>query len=149
MTTEATNKHAERFSCVMQPQTADLIARHRPCPDAFTFEPPSESWIDENEANWLNVRDEDIDYMIEPRRWPASRCPYCDGFLVHGDDCKALRDGWIPKLEFGKHRGRRLDQVPEDYLRWLLKSDAIKDADTRESALAVLGIPEPIKELAA
>jgi hypothetical protein len=130
----------------MHAMTADLIARYRPFSDAPPPEPESQEWIDENEANWCDARDDDIDYLLRPPNWPTSRCLYCDGYLVHSEDCKELRESWLPALAFGKHKGKRLKEVPKDYLRWLMKSDAIKDVDVRKAARSVLGMPEPIEE---
>ena len=130
----------------MRASTAALIARNRPCPEPTAAEPASQEWIDANEVNWLAADDADVDYLIGPRNWPTSRCWICDGFLVHSEACQALLESWLPTLDFGKHKGKPLAEVPEYYLRWRLKADAIRDVDVRKAARAVLGIPEPVSE---
>lgn len=37
-----------------------------------------------------------------------------------------------PVMPFGKHKGKRLDQVPPDYLAWLVQQD-MADAELREA----------------
>lgn len=53
-------------------------------------------------------------------------------------------DRWAaPRLGFGRHRGRPIDEVPEDYLRWLLaESDRLSPA-TRAAIEEALGIDQP------
>ena len=69
--------------------------------------------------------------------------------MESSEACKALHEGWLPVLEFGKHKGKPLAEVPEDYLRWLLRTEAIRDVDVRKAVRAILGIPEPVTEYEA
>lgn len=72
-----------------------------------------------NEWHWRHLRDADRDYLLGPRDWPDP-CPWCGGRLVHSAACDELRRQWVPVMPFGKHRGRRVDELPTDYLDWLL-----------------------------
>ncbi|MAT68931.1 MAG: hypothetical protein CMJ58_05350 [Planctomycetaceae bacterium] len=77
---------------------------------------------DANEANWHAVSLADYDYLTGPRRHPRP-CPWCGGRLVHNPACDDLRQGWVPTIPFGKHRGRRVDQLPADYVGWILAAE--------------------------
>jgi hypothetical protein len=74
---------------------------------------------DANEWYWLHLRDADRDYLLAPRDWPDP-CPWCGGRLIHSPACNDLRREWVPAMPFGKHRGRRVDELPADYIDWLL-----------------------------
>lgn len=34
---------------------------------------------------------------------------------------------WVARMPFGKHKGQKMDQVPRDYLNWLLTTDLDED----------------------
>jgi len=34
-----------------------------------------------------------------------------------------VANGYVPIMPFGRHRGEPLDEIPDDYLRWLLGRD--------------------------
>ena len=63
------------------------------------------------------------------RRWPV--CPKCKAACV-----RQLRKGETPMtnalhddslMPFGKHKGERLGEVPDDYFRWFLTQDWAND----------------------
>ena len=64
------------------------------------------------------LTDADRRFMLGPRNWPAKRCPRCDRFM-HARWCLEVVEP-APSIPFGKHRGKTLDQVPDDYLRWAI-----------------------------
>lgn len=74
-------------------------------------------------ANWRAINDADRDFLLGPRNWPAP-CPWCGGRLVHRVVCDELRREWVPTIPFGKHRGRRADELPNDYIDWILSKGA-------------------------
>lgn len=41
-------------------------------------------------------------------------------------------------MPFGKHKGERVDQLPSDYLRWLLEKEVIQDDDLEDYVVQVL-----------
>jgi len=71
---------------------------------------------------WGLISDEDRDYIAVPRE-PLSPCPWCGGRLHHSEACQEQKEGWTPKMTFGKHKGKRVDQVPVKYLRWLVRKN--------------------------
>ena len=80
---------------------------------------PTDADFDANEFYWASVCSEDYRYLTAPRSFP-SPCSWCGGRLRHHPCCDDLRAGWVPTMPFGKHKGRKLSDVPGDYLRWLL-----------------------------
>lgn len=53
----------------------------------------------------------------------------------YGDDIEELfRMAVIQRMPFGKHQGRRLDEIPPDYIEWLLGRDI--DDDLRAGLMA-------------
>ncbi|PWI54869.1 hypothetical protein BM613_13615 [Sulfoacidibacillus thermotolerans] len=61
-------------------------------------------------------------------------------YLVRGysDGPQALiefseRPIYVQKMPFGKHRGTPLEEVPDDYLRWMIKNVDTMDSDLRYS----------------
>ena len=57
-------------------------------------------------------------FLLRPRNWPTERCPRCSRFR-HSRWCLEIVEP-APKIPFGKHRGKTLDRVPDDYLRWAI-----------------------------
>lgn len=78
-----------------------------------------EAISDVNEENWRSISRADRDYLLAQRDWPDP-CPWCGGRLVHPPVCDELRREWVPSIPFGKHRGRRADELPADYIDWIL-----------------------------
>lgn len=72
-----------------------------------------------NDWHWQQIDDVDRDYLLGPRNWPAP-CAWCGGRLAHRLACAELRRECIPVIPFGKHRGRRVDALPRDYIGWVL-----------------------------
>lgn len=76
-----------------------------------------------NEVYWTLVDEADREYLLAPRDWPDA-CAWCGGRMNHSTTCDSLRNSWAPILPFGKHRGRRVDEVPADYLAWVFNRRA-------------------------
>lgn len=52
-----------------------------------------------------------------------SWCPRCPGGFRSGPMWnQKTRGGFDGTMPFGKHKGARLEDVPDDYLRWLLRN---------------------------
>jgi len=83
--------------------------------DQVTTNHISESYT---EWCWQNIKTVDLDYLTAPRRHPDA-CPWCGGRLNHNPLCDDLRAGWEPTISFGKYKGKKLSEVPDDYLHWL------------------------------
>ncbi len=66
---------------------------------------------------WNDISDEDRAYLCGPRKWPEP-CAWCGGRMFHSPLCVEL--SWEPKMRFGKHKGKRISQVPMSYLKWLV-----------------------------
>lgn len=112
--------------------TPDLAGRMKALKAALLAILAGETWEpevshDANEANWQAISDADRDYLLGPRDWP-DLCPWCGGRLVHRAACDDLRRGWVPIIPFGKHRGRRADELPADYIAWILARDVGSEA---------------------
>ena len=67
--------------------------------------------------HWSLIGEEDREYLTSPRNWPEL-CPWCGGRLRHNPAC--VHWTWQPRLNFGKHKGKLLPDVPAGYLTWLL-----------------------------
>ncbi len=130
-------------------------ADHGRCSDVTSPETPvlpqaeTKSSIDDKASqwHWQRISDEDRQYLLGPSlndppaqgelarrlQWVQRRhpepCPWCGGRLRHNPTCCAL--GWEPTLPFGKHRGKPVSQVPNDYLRWLLETARDLNDDLR------------------
>jgi hypothetical protein len=78
----------------------------------------------------------DFAYAYGPRPHPEP-CPWCGGRLRHNPLCVVLT--WLPVLRFGRHRGKRLDEVPKDYLQWLLRRGEHLSVELREDIRRFLG----------
>jgi hypothetical protein len=79
---------------------------------------------DYSEFCWSQLLPGDYRYLTAARVSPLP-CPWCGGRLVHNRLCDALRRSWEPTLRFGKHAGKRLSEVPRDYLEWLAAAGGI------------------------
>jgi hypothetical protein len=104
--------------------TPDLAGRMKAHKAALLAILASEPWEpevsqDANDANWQAIRDADRKHLLGPRNWPAP-CSWCGGRLIHRAACNELRQEWVPIMPFGKHRGRRVDELPADYIDWIL-----------------------------
>ena len=104
--------------------TPDLVERMKAYKPELLVILAGEPWEPEachdyNEWCWQAISDADRDYLLGPRNWPDP-CPWCGGRMVHGAACNELRREWVPILPFGKHRGRRADDLPADYIDWIL-----------------------------
>lgn len=114
------------------PELERLLRAHKEALLAHFAGEPYEPRVSEeaNEANWQAISDADRDYLLGPRDWPDP-CPWCGGRLVHSETCRELRRQWSPVIPFGKHRGRRADELHRDYIDWIL-AKGIGDKDFRD-----------------
>ncbi len=82
-----------------------------PCPevgDMTTVEPID--W-------WQQMTDDARQYLARPVPDP---CVWCGGHYRHNPACVALHPDWRVAMPFGKHKGKPLDEVPREYLLWLV-----------------------------
>jgi hypothetical protein len=92
---------------------------------------------DHNNFYWSVVSVEDRAYLTGPRGYP-SPCVWCGGRLRHAAMCEEMhRDR--TRLTFGKHRGKRIEDVPEAYLKWLRGSLVTLDPEVRRAISKRLG----------
>jgi uncharacterized protein (DUF3820 family) len=82
---------------------------------------------DYSEFYWSCIYPHDFAYLTAPRDYPGP-CVWCGGRLHHNRLCDELRHSWQAEMPFGKHKGRKLADVPRDYLQWFASCDGI-DAD--------------------
>ena len=77
-------------------------------------------------SDWCfgQIKSGDYEYIMVPRP-PVPACPWCGGRTVHSEACNELRMSWEPVLPWGKHRGKRISEVPSDYLLWLLGREGV------------------------
>lgn len=101
-----------------------------PAPQIVALPPESDTLSAYSEHCWEGISSEARDHLLGPRERPAP-CPWCGGRTRHGALCVELRASWEPTLPFGKHRGKRLSDVPTDYLRWLLRNSHSLDSELR------------------
>jgi hypothetical protein len=66
---------------------------------------------------WSLLTPEQYAELTTPPQRPE-RCAWCKGIYRHHPDCDELHRLWQLKLTFGKHKGKRLGEVPTDYLEW-------------------------------
>lgn len=78
-----------------------------------------------SEFYWSQISKADHSYLLGPRDYPPA-CAWCGGRMVHNPLCDELRQSWEPIVLFGKHLGRRVSEVPGDYLSWLVCHARIK-----------------------
>jgi len=81
----------------------------------------------------------DYVYMQLPRRPPE--CTVCGSVYAHSDQCAMLLDHYvsITKCPFGKHKGKKMVDVPLDYVVWMVKADVEK---------GILGGKDTLREVA-
>lgn len=86
----------------------------------------------ENEFNRMQLTTADAKYLTAPREQP-SPCPWCGGRLVHHPACDDLRFAWQMVMQSGRYKGKRLAEIPRDYLEWLARVASV-DADLKVAA---------------
>lgn len=86
----------------------------------------------QSQCDWPEISEADYAYLTAPREQP-SPCPWCGGRLVHPPACTELRLSWQVTMPFGKHKGRRLGEIPHGYLEWLANVATV-DADLKSAA---------------
>ena len=138
-------------------QIAELV-EPQPAPTDTVAEPGTPRAVDDYEDYWDRISESDLQYLTAPRHWPAclgiepepdwpdpwwhpGPCFICGGRRVHSRECKELKASWEAKITFGKHKGKRVSEVPLDYLRWVQDNTDVCDADVKkaiEERLAVL-----------
>ena len=130
----------------------ELSEKNKPPESPATEEPdryertgwPDESLdVSEDENDWYfaQMQDDDRQHATGPRP-PTVPCVWCSGLVTHGELCRAMRESWLPVLKFGKHKGKRLDRVPRDYLLWCWNRKIFRDADLRKDVREFLGVVE-------
>jgi hypothetical protein len=77
-----------------------------------------QSFSSYSDSCWSQVSVPDYRDLTTKRNYPPP-CRWCGGRLVHNRLCDWLCQSWQPTLPFGKHKGKRLSDVPIDYLQWL------------------------------
>ena len=97
------------------------------------------------EFHFANLLEKDRQHLFGPRDWP-SPCAWCGGRIHHSEACDELRDSWVPRLGFGKHKGKRIDEADPEYLRWAWDNGTLRNADLKEAVLKLLGIKETPEE---
>jgi hypothetical protein len=90
-----------------------------------------------NEFYWRQIEPAERQYLLGARHWPEA-CPWCGGRQHHSTMCDELHERWAIRLNFGKHKGKRIQDVPRDYLRWLLGARTISDRDLRRGIRRLL-----------
>jgi hypothetical protein len=84
-----------------------------------------------NEFFWDVISPACRAHLLSPRNYPEP-CVWCGGRLRHAAMCEEMhRDR--TRLTFGKHRGKRIEDVPEDYLKWLRGSSVTLDPEVRRA----------------
>jgi uncharacterized protein (DUF3820 family) len=72
---------------------------------------------------WPDLYGSDREYLLGPRNVPVP-CPWCGGRTRHSAECDELTDAWVYRMEWGKHEGKRIDELPAGYLCWMRKETA-------------------------
>jgi len=96
--------------------------------------PPEEEQYDP----WDHISPEQRAYVSSPNVHKAP-CPWCGGRNTHSAMCNELTAGWVVTMPWGKHKGKPLSEVPQDYLDWLtdrelteeFKQDVRRELDRR------------------
>ena len=86
--------------------------------------------VEETNDYWSCISAEDRAYLLGPREYP-SPCLWCGGRLRHNPQCVTWT--WEPEMPFGKHKGKKVSDVPLDYLRWLAKNSVRLDEELRSA----------------
>jgi hypothetical protein len=92
----------------------------------------SEANMSETVDRWADMLEEDVQYMRGSRVRPA-RCVWCGGILSHHKLCVTRSPGWRAELSFGRYRGCPIDDVPLEYLSWLLRSPVHLSPEVHEA----------------
>jgi hypothetical protein len=86
-------------------------------------------------VTWTIARGKWVDWLA--KRHPG-RCVFCGGRTVHSPGCFMFDSARGVRMRWGKHRGKRLGDVPRSYLHWLAyKAEAVDDT-LREAVERVL-----------
>jgi hypothetical protein len=109
--------------------------------DLVDFQRAGDISAEANEFYWRQIEPAERQYLLRARHWPEA-CPWCGGRLCHSEMCNELHEHWAPRLEFGKHKGQRIKDVPTDYLQWLIKTRTVRDDDTRRAICRRLGVDD-------
>ena len=82
--------------------------------------------------DWPEIDLADYRYLAEPATLAGAVCLVRWTGSPLGESCDELRRSWTPEMPFGKHKGKRLYDVPRRYLRWLLR-EADLQSDLRRA----------------
>lgn len=89
----------------------------------------------DEDIDWFDhIEDIDRIPLLESRQYPQP-CRHCGCCSRHWSKCPTRFDDGLTSIPFGKHKGQRIDSVPNEYLEWFL--DTAKD-DTRTEIVRVL-----------
>jgi len=89
---------------------------------------------DDSEYYWDQIYGEDYLYLTTKQTY--DQCAFCGGFNVHSEPCKELQHEWNV-MDFGKHKGQHIDDVPSGYLEFLIVK-GIRSARERKNWLETL-----------
>lgn len=84
---------------------------------------------------WNADRKQWLDWLN--KRHPP-KCFFCGGRTRHNPACCTLQWPFEVTMPWGAHRGKRLADVPEDYLQWLVRKSDRMDDKLREAIELVL-----------
>jgi hypothetical protein len=144
--------HQRRLFCSLctPPPSEGLVVRRLAIEDGelvdtterdFRLKYPPETWDYFDHLNPL-----DLAYLSEqPSQEP---CPWCGRRGgQHTRACADLHDDWEIRISFGKHKGKKLKDLPPDYLRFLLGWDKLHE-DLRREISRMLKVPykEPLHD---
>ena len=76
-------------------------------------------FYDSSEFYWDQIHPDDLQQLREA---VPDRCYWCRGIYRHHPMCDRLQIEWSSEMPFGKHRGRKVVDLPTDYLTWLAKN---------------------------
>ena len=86
---------------------------------------PPDDVFEASEFYWSQLPPRDYAYLTGARGYP-SPCVWCSGRLMHSPECDDLQRSWELEMPFGKHKGKRISEVPLDYLYWLLMKPGLE-----------------------
>lgn len=96
-----------------------------PRPEHGAVSPNRFNHVDDyNEQCWQQLSEQDYDYLVGPRHYPAA-CPWCGGRLIHSEACEELRASWEPVMPYGRYKGWKISKVPDDYKAWLRRQPGL------------------------